>query len=165
MSEPSENLIQVQACKYDGRVHRRWSGRLARRSGSLLVLEAVFEEEIRHPLLGTIRPGTLSTEYFWTERWYSIFRFRQPTGELRNYYCNVQMPPRLEGRLLSFIDLDIDVLVAPDLTYEVLDEEEFTAHAALYQYPEEVRRQARAAVPELISLINGRRFPFDAQAV
>ena len=153
-------LIEVRSCKYDGRVQRLWEARIIEQAGTLLVLDAEFAEEIRHPLLGTILPGTLSTEYFWTDRWYSVFRFRQPSGELRNFYCNVNTPARLAGGVLSYVDLDIDVLVAPDLTYRVLDEDEFAAHAALYGYTEEVVGRALRARDEIVSLIEARQFPF-----
>jgi hypothetical protein len=65
-----------------------------------------------------------------------------------------------DGRLLTFVDLDIDVLVAPDFTYGVLDEDEFEAHAALYRYPPEVRARVPRALAELIDMIEHRRFPF-----
>ena len=157
-------LVEGRSCKYDGRVQRRWEARLAERRGALLVLDAEFSEEIRHPLLGTILAGTLSTEYFWTDRWYSVFRFRQPTGELRNFYCNVNTPARLSGGVLSYVDLDIDVLVAPDLTYQVLDEDEFAAHAVAFGYTEEIVAGARRALSDLLSLIERRQFPFVTEA-
>lgn len=152
--------VLVRSLKFDGRVHREWHARLCERAGSLVVVEGVFEEEIRHPLLGTVARGTHSTEYYWTDQWYSVFRFREPNGELRNYYCNVNAPAEFDGRLLTFVDLDIDVLVAPDFSYRVLDREEFEAHAELYAYPPEVRARAWRALSELIELIEARRFPF-----
>lgn len=154
--------IVVRACKYDGRVHRNWVGRLRERTGSLIVIDAEFAEEVRHPLLGTIAPGTLSTEYYWTDRWYNVFRFAEANGALRNYYCNINRPAEFDDQLLSFVDLDIDVLVAPDYTYSLLDTEEFAINAARFAYPEEVCRHAHQALDELIRLIQTRRFPFDS---
>ncbi len=101
--------ILVHSCKHDGRVHRRWPARIERREGSLVVLDAVFDEEVRHPLIGTIEAGTHSTEYFWTDRWYSVFRFQTPAGRLLKFYCNINTPARLSDGVLSFIDLDVDV--------------------------------------------------------
>jgi protein associated with RNAse G/E len=155
-----ESSLIVRSLKYDGRVHREWRARLVERAGALVVVEGVFESEVRHPLLGTVAVGTLSTEYYWADRWYSVFRFREPGGELRNYYCNVNCPAEFDGQLLTFVDLDIDVLVAPDFSYSVLDEDEFEAHAARYAYPPEVREQVPRALAELIGMIEGRRFPF-----
>ncbi|MBC7933086.1 MAG: DUF402 domain-containing protein [Rubrivivax sp.] len=153
--------VRVDSLKYDGRLHRSWPARLVRRAGPLLVVEGVFAIAVRHGLLGTIAAGTRSTEYYWTDRWYSIFRFREPAGQLRNYYCNINRPAEFDGSALTFVDLDIDVLVSPDFTYEVLDEEEFKTHAAQFGYTDEVLRRVAEAREELIGLIEARSFPFD----
>jgi uncharacterized protein len=147
--------------KYDGCEHRRWPARIAKTERSLLVLDAVFDEEIEHELLGTIASGTISTEYYWLDRWYNVFRFSDSNHKLRNFYCNVNQPPSFDGRVLSYIDLDIDVLVAPDFTYKILDVEDFEANAKLYGYPDEVQANARRALADLIELIEARAFPFN----
>lgn len=154
----------VRSCKYDGRVNRSWPVRLRRREGTLLVVEGVFETEVRHPLLGRIVRGTLSTEFFWTDRWYSVFRFREPAGALRNFYCNINTPPVLADGAITFVDLDVDVLVAPDYTCRVLDEEEFELHAVRYNYPPEFRRRTREALADLLELVRRRAFPFSPGA-
>ena len=155
------NDVRVSVQKYDGREHRRWPARLAKREGTLLVLDAVFEDEIEHDLLGTIARGTVSTEYYWLDRWYNVFRFSDRDGKLQNYYCNVNQPPSFDGHVLSYIDLDIDVLVAPDLTYKILDLDDFEANARAYAYPEDVQANAHVALTQLIQLIEARAFPFD----
>jgi protein associated with RNAse G/E len=156
-----KRAVTVRTYKYDGTEHRRWRAQISRQEDSLLVLDAKFEEEIRHPLLGTVAPETLSIEYYWLDRWYNVFRFVEPTGELRNFYCNVNVPPVLQNNVLSYIDLDMDVLVAPDFSYSILDEDEFAANAARFNYPAEVLRKSRTALEELIALIEGRAFPFN----
>lgn len=152
--------VWVESHKYGGRLHRRWPARVESFGDSLIVLEGVFKEEVRHPLLGLIRAGTLSTEYFWKDRCYNVFRFREPSGELRCFYCNVNLPPSLSENLLTFVDLDIDILVAPDFSFRVLDEDEFEENQSKYGYPPEFRERAAGARDELIALIEGRRFPF-----
>ena len=152
--------VAVHVLKYDGLEHRRWPARIAKIDGPLLVLDAVFEDEIEHDMLGTISSGTISTEYYWLDRWYNVFRFSDPDRRLKNYYCNVNQPPSFDGRVLSYIDLDIDVLVAADLTYKILDEEDFEENARRYAYPEEVQANARRALLELTGLIESRAFPF-----
>jgi hypothetical protein len=153
--------IVVSVLKYDRLEHRRWRARVAKIEGPLLVLDAVFEEEIKHDLLGTISSGTVSTEYYWLDRWYNVFRFSDKSGKLKNFYCNVNQPPSFDGRVLSYIDLDIDVLVAPDLTYKILDLDDFEANAKAYAYPEDVQANAHRALKELTRLIEARAFPFD----
>ena len=154
--------ITVRSLKHGDRPHRTWRARIETHEGSLIVLDAFFAEEVRHPILGTIEAGTLSREFFWTDRWYSVFRFGAPTdGRLLNFYCNVNTPARLEAGTLYFTDLDIDVLVKPDLSYSILDEDEFERHAELYSYPSEYRARALEALDQLSSLIEGRQFPFN----
>lgn len=158
-------LITVESRKYDGRVSRTWQVGLKRRAGTLIVVEGVFETEVRHPLLGHIVEGTLSTEFFWTDRWYSVFRFREPSGALRNFYCNLNTPPVFEPGRITFVDLDIDVLVAPDFSYRVLDEDEFELHAVRYSYPPDFRRRATGALAEVLDLVHRRQFPFNDEAL
>jgi protein associated with RNAse G/E len=153
--------VVVRSCKHDGRVHRSWPARVARLEGSLIILDAFFAEEIKHSLIGTIEAGTLSTEFFWTDRWYSVFRFQAPDGRLLKFYCNINTPPIFESGVLTFVDLDVDVLVQPDYSFEVLDEDEFKRHAELYQYPAAYRSNVQEAFDQLRHLIEYRQFPFN----
>jgi uncharacterized protein len=157
-----KTIVAVRTYKYDGREHRRWEAQILEYHDQLLVLDAKFSEEINHPLLGVIEHGTVSIEYYWLDRWYNIFRFLKPNGELRNFYCNVNVPPIFSKGTLSYIDLDIDILVEADLTYTVLDEDEFAANALRFNYPSEIQRQTYQALEELIQLIKLRSYPFNA---
>lgn len=158
---PERRRVKVESRKHDGSVRRSWDARLLRREGPLIVLDAQFAEEVRHPVLGTIEAGTLSRELFWTERWYSVFRFSDAAGALRCFYCNVNTPARLEGDTLWFVDLDVDVLVRADFSYSVLDEDEFESNAAAFDYPPEYRSRVDEAVAEIKRLVEARQFPFE----
>ena len=125
------------------------------------MLDAKFDREIQHELLGTIASGTISTEYYWLDRWYNIFRFAEPSGELRCYYCNINVPPTFDGQVLSYIDLDVDILVESDLSYRVVDREDFELNAVRFGYSNDVRLNAEKALNELIGLIQSRAFPFN----
>jgi protein associated with RNAse G/E len=153
--------IVVRVYKYDGLLHRTWQAELVRQESSLIVLDARFTDEIIHDLLGTIAIGTHSLEYYWLDRWYNVFRFAHPDGKLRNYYCNVNVPPTFDGETLTYVDLDLDILVAPDFSYQILDVEDFESNAERYGYSAEVQTNARRAVNELVRLIETREFPFN----
>ena len=153
--------VTVVVCKFDGAEHRRWSARLIERVGSLVVLDATFDEHIEHDLLGSIPIGTLSTEYYWLDRWYNIFRFGDSDRRLKKFYCNINMPPQFDGQTLTYVDLDIDVLVEPDLSYKVLDLEDFEDNARHYNYPSDIQQRARRALDEVIGLIDTRAYPFN----
>jgi len=151
----------VKALKYDGSEHRNWRARLAAQEGELIVLDAAFAAEVQHDLLGQIAAGTISTEYYWLNRWYNIFRFSEPNGGLLNYYCNVSLPPRLIDQTLSYVDLDIDILVQPNFSYQVLDTADFEANIERYGYTREVQSGVERATNELVELIEAQSFPFN----
>ena len=159
MSE-GENAIVVIVRKFDGAEHRRWSARLVDRSGSLITLDARFDEHIEHDLLGSIPLGTISTEYYWLDRWYNVFRFCDPERKPKRFYCNINMPPQFDGKTLSYVDLDIDVLVELDLSYRILDLEDFEENSRRYPYPVHVQKAARIALDDVVRLIETRSFPF-----
>jgi protein associated with RNAse G/E len=160
ITAPAE--VTVRVSKYDGQEYRRWNARLARHEGSLIMLDAQFEYEVQHHLLGQIQRGTRTIEYYWLDRWYNVFRFLQSDGRTRLYYCNVSTPPSFDGGVLSYVDLDIDVLVQADFSFEVLDLDEFEKNAELFGYDNETKQRAHAAVEELSSMIEKGRFPFCA---
>lgn len=154
------DLITVRSLKYDGSLHRTWEAKLISEADGLIALEAEFAADVDHPLLGFIRRGTISEEFFWYGAWYNVFRFTNPSGELNCYYCNVNLPIEYQGTTLSFCDLDLDVLWRPGSDPQVLDEEEFTANAIRYGYSAEIKDAAMRARDQIIEKIQGNMFPF-----
>lgn len=152
--------ITVNSRKFDQTIRRSWQCELVSTNDEIIVLQGVFDAEVQHPDLGSIERGTVSLEYFWTDRWYNIFRFSEPDGALRNYYCNVAMPPTFDGKVLDYVDLDIDIVVWPDKSYQVVDESEFEANADRWNYPTSVREEAGRSLNYLLTLVERSEFPF-----
>lgn len=87
-------------------------------------------------------------QYFWPERWYMLSAFYDGLA-LRHTYASVIMPPRIGPGRLAYVDLDLTVLVKPDLSYEVLTQAEFDQMADLLGYSEETRISALMALRTL----------------
>lgn len=154
-------IVNINSRKFDGKVHRSWQANLIERRDSLLIFVGEFEKEVKHSNLGIIRRGTVSYEYYWLDRWYNIFQFHEPEGELRNFYCNISEPPKLEKNILDYVDFDIDILVWKDFSYEILDSEEFNENKRKFNYPSKIIKKVHQSVSEIEWLIQNRRFPFD----
>jgi uncharacterized protein len=161
----SARVFTVRVLKRDGTEYRRWQANLRHREDPLLIFDAEFDVDVSHELLGEIQRGTRTVEYYWLNRWYNIFRFLDPDGSTRLWYCNVNMPPKLEDAILSYIDLDIDILVRPDLSYQVMDLDEFEANSNRFGYSADEKAHAHSAVDELVSMIQLAQFPFDSSSV
>src|SRR5215218_7367004 len=128
----SKQSITINSRKFDGYIDKSWQAELVEETDKILIFAGIFDKEISHTHLGVIRRGTISYEYYWKYKWFNIFRFHEPEGQLRNFYCNVNMPPQFQNNVLDYIDLDVDVVVWKDLSHEILDLDEFELHAAKF---------------------------------
>jgi protein associated with RNAse G/E len=153
--------VTINSRKFDRQIHRSWNARLIEQNRTSLIFCGKFDKEVKHPHLGVIRRGTISYEYYWFDRWYSVFRFHEPAGSLRNFYCNINQPPTLENNVLDYVDLDIDVIVWKDGRVETLDVEEFEINTGKYQYSEEIVNKTLASLAELLDVIDKHQFPFN----
>ncbi len=151
--------VTVNSLAYDGTVRRSWQCELVERNDPLFVFVGTFDRDVEHRELGNIKKGTISYEYYWLDRWYNIFRFHEANGTLRNYYCNINMPPTFVDGELNYIDLDIDIVVWPDMSYQVLDQDEFETSAALFNYSEYICRMVETTAAELISIVERGDLP------
>ncbi len=105
----------------------RYSGQLLKRTENALILEAPFNLDDT-PFMGIfLKRGDRFVEIFYTDRWYNIFEIHdRDDGTLKGWYCNIGRPAVFEAEdCLSFIDLALDLWVAPDGTQTVQDEDEF----------------------------------------
>jgi protein associated with RNAse G/E len=159
--QKSGKSVTINSRKFDGSIHKSWQADLIEEKDSLLIFLGEFEKEVRHSHLGVIRPGTLSYEFYWLSGWFNVFRFHEPDGGFRNFYCNLNMPPKFENDILDYVDLDIDVLIWKDFSVEILDMDEFEANAKKYNYPAEIKNRTKESLEEILALVEKREFPFD----
>ena len=151
----------IRALRYDKTPAKSWECIEIAREGSLIVFRGEFDREITHDQIGTIEKGTVSLEYYWLDRWYNVFRFLSPAGSHRCFYCNINMPPKIDGDTLEYVDLDLDVYVGAEGEIKVLDREEFAENSRKFSYPAEIVRTAESALGELLRHIASGDFPFE----
>lgn len=154
-------LITINSRKYDGKIHRSWKAELLEETAELLLLVGEFNSEVKHSKLGVIRRGTISYEFYWKNEWFNVFRFHEPDGDLRNFYCNVNRPPRFENGVLDYIDLEIDILVRRDFSFEILDLDEYEESSRKFDFPSEVKYKVEESLNKLLQMIKEKKFPFD----
>lgn len=164
MLKKKKKVVTINSRRFDGQIQKSWKATFIGQKGSLLNFLGKFEEEINHPRLGVIRRGTISYEFYWLDRWYNIFRFHEPEGNLRNFYCNLNLPPKFDNTVLDYVDLDIDVLVWKDFRFELLDLDEFHLHSEYFHYPDEVKNKIHESLDELLQMIKKRKSPFNYTA-
>ena len=71
----------------------------------------------------TVPGGAVTIGHFWADRPYNVYHWLVG-GRTLAYYVNVSAPPRIAVEAVEWLDLAVDILVRPDATFLVLDEDE-----------------------------------------
>ena len=125
----------------------RYVGTLLRQEPHVIALEASFSRPDQ-PFMGMVmKTGDRFVETYFTDRWYNVFEIHDREDDrLKGWYCNIGRPAVMElENTISYVDLALDLWVAPDGAQTVLDEDEFAA----LDLDENTKSRARAALKEL----------------
>src|SRR5437016_2801419 len=141
--------FQVESRSYDQAVRGSWRGyRL--HATTLLSDEALAEaaSDCQRLWLPAGTPMHWSTgtrplrynclQFFWPQRWYTLSALYNGHSLVYTYASIIQ-PATIELERLYYVDLDLSLLVQPDLSYEVLTQAEFEQMADTLNYDEETR--------------------------
>ncbi|MGE7767153.1 DUF402 domain-containing protein [Peribacillus sp. NPDC096540] len=72
----------------------------------------------------TISKGSYTIAYYWKDRPYNLYIWRDNKGNYLGSYFNIVKNTYMKDNLVSFDDLIIDILVLPNGDYFILDEDE-----------------------------------------
>ncbi|QBK25763.1 DUF402 domain-containing protein [Ureibacillus thermophilus] len=72
----------------------------------------------------TIPIGSYTIAYYWLDRPYNLYFWRDQEGNYLASYFNIVKSTKFEDNIVTFEDLIIDVLVLPNGKYFILDEDE-----------------------------------------
>lgn len=97
--------------------------------------------------------------YYFKNKWYNVITQFKENGIY--YYCNIASPTIIEGRVIKYIDYDLDLRVFPDGTYKVLDESEYEYHRKKMGYSKEIDIIVKQELKNLIKLYESGKGPFD----
>jgi len=135
----------------------RYTGILLHRDSHGIVLEAFFQRP-DWALMGlVIRTGDRFIETYFTDRWYNILEIHdRDDDQLKGWYCNIGKPARWESEnAISYVDLALDLWVAPDGTQTIMDEDEFAA----LDLDAHTLSRARSALEELQEWFSDNKKP------
>ena len=135
-----------------------YDGEVIERGDTWILIRAVFQYSKAELGYMTFERGDIFTEWFYTDRWYNIFRIENgKTGALKGWYCNITRPATITENTIRADDLALDVIILPDGQFHLLDEDEFDALALT-----EIEKQAALdAVAQIRDLVTHRKPPFD----
>lgn len=98
-------------------------------------------------------------------RWHSVYFFFEPGGGFRNWYVNTELPFRRwdDGEVagLDTDDLELDVVIGPDLVGQIKDEDELAAAYDAGEIPIERVQRVRREAADAIEDAKAGRWPYD----
>ncbi|WP_026314563.1 nucleoside tri-diphosphate phosphatase [Heyndrickxia acidiproducens] len=159
MGIPAEGeKIQIQSYKHNGHIHRIWEETTVLKSTKSLVIGAndrtlVTESDGRTWI--TREPAIC---YFHADHWFNIIGMIREDGIY--YYCNLGSPFAYDEEALKYIDYDLDIKVFPDMTFTLLDKDEYEYHRKKMGYPDVIDHILKRNVDNLIDWIRQRKGPF-----
>ncbi len=155
--------FQVESRSYDQLVRGKWRGyRLMTETRLGNEDEGVLASDCVRLWLPAGTPMNWSTatrplrshcvQFFWPQRWYTLSAF-YAGRELVHTYASIIQPAQIALDRLTYVDLDLSLLVKPDLSHEVLTQAEFEQAVESLNYSEETRISALMALDILTNAI------------
>lgn len=136
----------------------KYSGTVIARDESSVCIEARFNRDKADIGVMIFERDDLMTEWFYSTRYYNVFKVQSSDGErLKGYYCNITRPAEITATTICADDLALDVFVSPNGEVILLDEDEF----ASLNLAEEERHNALDAVAQIRALVRSGDMPFD----
>jgi protein associated with RNAse G/E len=105
-----------------------YSGKILRSTSNMMVIEARFNHN--DIMVGglLLSKGDIFIEWYQKAMWGNIFQVHDGNnGQLKGWYCNITYPPIFDEATITYMDLALDLVVLPDRTQILLDEQEYQA--------------------------------------
>jgi hypothetical protein len=137
--------------------HETWQyqGEILEKSVNKIVIEAYFKRDDFEFNGIWLRRDDRFIETYFKERWYNIFEIHDRNDDhLKGWYCNISLPAEISESDIWYVDLALDLLVFPDGTQQVLDQDEFEA----LDIDENICQQALNGLKDLQQLFNSIDF-------
>ena len=138
MAERNGGTILHHTTKYDGSLHYRFPAEVVHRSKETLILyrgPGISVDSYR---------GSMIAEhhvllFYYGNRHHNVVVFWQEDWSPRMHYVNIITPPEWNGRVVTAVDMDLDLIrFATENRVIVDDEDEFEKHIKLYNYPQQL---------------------------
>jgi protein associated with RNAse G/E len=99
---------------------------------------------------------------FVPDKYYStIFFWNDSSDDFLCYYINFQLPFKRHDCAVDTLDLDLDLVIHPDLTYEWKDEDDYQKAISHGMILPEWVQEIDIATSEVMDRLEKRQYPFD----
>ncbi len=157
-----EDVI-IHCYKHNGMIYKTWD------NATVLEINKDFVVLGNNNVLVTKKDGrTWHTKepaimFFYHKRWFNIIAQLKKNGIF--YYCNIASPFIIDGKVIKYIDYDLDLRVFPDGAFKILDRNEYNYHKKIMNYPKEINYIIKRELTSLIEMKRNSSGPFNIETI
>ena len=153
----------IHCYKHDGSVHRSWDEAMLLDVNKDFLVFGNKKARVNNSdgrIWYTKEPAII---FYYKDKLYNIITQFKDNGIY--YYCNIASPTVLEGKVIKYIDYDLDLRVFSDGAFKILDRNEYNYHKKLMNYPKEINYIIKEELSSLIEMKKSGEFPFNRKAI
>lgn len=153
----------IHCYKHDGKIHRTWDEATIIEVNDEVLVCGNFKTSVTESDGRTHKTNEPAVMFFYKKRWFNII------GQLKEhglfYYCNIATPYLIDGKVIKYIDYDLDLRVFPDGGFRVLDRNEYNYHKKIMGYSPELDKILKSELTKLIDMKKNNEGPFGKNVV
>ena len=150
--------IVVQSYKHDETLHRIWSEATVLDENDDYIIVANKKTKVIEANGRFWHTKEPSVTYFYKHHWFNVIGIIKEEGV--SYYCNLSSPILYDEEALKYIDYDLDIKVLPNLSYNLLDQNEYRRHKMQMSYSPELSKIIENELKILETMVRTESVPF-----
>ncbi len=151
--------LEIHCYKHNGKIHRTWDEAVVLDITEDYLVCGNNQTKVTENDGRTHRTKEPAIIFFYKNSWFNIIAQFKEFGLF--YYCNIASPYLLDGKIIKYIDYDLDLRVFPDGGFRVLDKNEYKYHKRIMNYSEDLDLVINKELDKLIEMKNNDEGPFD----
>lgn len=151
--------LQIHCYKHDGKIHRTWDEAVILESGENYLVCGNNKTKVTENDGRSHRTKEPAIIFFYKDSWFNVIAQFKEYGLF--YYCNIASPYVMDGKIIKYIDYDLDLRVFPDGGYRILDKNEYKYHKRIMNYSDDLDLILNKELEKLIEMKNNNDGPFN----
>ncbi len=163
MNRENENIkvgdkLEIHCYKHDGKLHQLCDEALVLSIDEEKIVVANNKAKLTEADGRSYHAKEPAILFFYKKHWFNII------GQLKKfglfYYCNIATPYIIDGKIIKYIDYDLDLRVFPDGGFKILDYNEYNYHKKIMHYSREIQMIIKSELSYLIEMKKNNQSPF-----
>lgn len=151
--------LQIHCYKHNGKLHQLCDEAIVLYNDEEKIIVANNKAKLTEADGRSYHAKEPAILFFYKKHWFNVI------GQLKTYglfyYCNIATPYIIDGKIIKYIDYDLDLRVFPDGGFKVLDYNEYNYHKKMMHYPKEIQMIIESELSSLIELKRKNAGPFE----